>query len=63
MPKGGPMKSIAEISFIAFGLWIAVPINCSVFPQMSQIRVQDLEEDVRKNVSSKHSYLVYNKGL
>lgn len=63
MPKAGAPKLIADLALITFGLWIAMPVCCAVYPQYSQIKLDQLEDDIRKQVSPKHQYLLYNKGI
>ena len=35
MPKGGPLKMMVDLGLISIGLWISIPICCSVYPQYS----------------------------
>nr|XP_039262617.1 sideroflexin-5-like [Styela clava] len=44
---------------VSFGL--ALPVAIAIFPQMSQAKVKDLEEEIQENTSLEIAY--YNKGL
>jgi hypothetical protein len=61
--KAGAFKMIVDLTLISIGLWIAIPVCCSIYPQYSKISIKDLEEDVRTKVNPKHDHLLYNKGL
>ena len=65
MPKSlGVTKVLLESLGVALGLYIAMPINCALFPQISRIAVSDLEPEIREKAMAKHlTYLSYNKGL
>jgi len=63
MPKKGALKMLVDLSLISVGLWIAIPVCCSVYPQYSRIELSELENDIREKVDPKHSHLLYNKGL
>lgn len=52
-----PMQVL--VCTLSFGL--ALPVAIAMFPQMSQINVNDLEKEIQDN--TKHSSLYYNKGL
>ena len=57
-------KLICELTGIAFGLALAAPLGCSIFPQYAQINADDLEENLQskcREINIKHC--VFNKGL
>ena len=65
MPKNvGVTRILLESLGVALGLYIAMPINCALFPQMSRIAVSDLEPEIQEKAKArKLTYLAYNKGL
>lgn len=63
MPKSGPLKRVVDVAAVGLGLWMAMPLCCGYFPQYEKIKLDDLEEDVRKNVTTDQNFLVYNKGV
>ncbi len=65
MPKNvGVTRILLESLGVALGLYIAMPINCALFPQMSRIAVSDLEPEIQEKAKArKLTYLTYNKGL
>ena len=65
MPKQlGVTKVILESLGVALGLYIAMPVNCALFPQFSTIEVSKLEPEIQEKAKAKSvTHLVYNKGL
>ena len=62
-PNNKYLRLFTEISFITFGLWVAVPVNGCLYPQYSPISVDELEPEIRERIGSKYTHLVYNKGV
>lgn len=47
MPKNmGLMRVLMECTSVAIGLYIAMPLNCALFPQTSRIKVADCEPEI-----------------
>ena len=63
LPKAGPVRFIADLSFFGIGLWIAMPVCCGLYPQYSKIMANELEEDVRAKLRADQQYLLFNKGV
>lgn len=65
MPKRmGVMRLLLESIGVALGLYISMPINCALFPQMSKIAVSELEPEVAERARARDlTHLIYNKGL
>ena len=65
MPKSLGVTRIALESLgVALGLYIAMPVNCALFPQMSRMAVSDLEPELQQKAKALGiSEVVYNKGL
>ena len=65
MPKSlGVTRILLESLGVALGLYISMPINCALFPQMSRIAVSDLEPEIQAKAKARNlTYLTYNKGL
>ena len=64
LPKGGPIRTVLDLSLVGCGLTLAIPTCCAMFPQMAEIKLADLEPDVQEKMKErKLSYLVFNKGL
>ena len=64
-PKPGTLfGNFVEILGITLGLAIAMPINCALYPQMSQIDINKLEPHIQLAAAEKGiTILQYNKGL
>lgn len=63
MPKSGPLAFMTNLAFISTGLWLALPVCGSLYPQYSPIAVDKLEPEIREQLGSKYKHLVYNKGV
>lgn len=62
--KMGPARIAIETFGITCGLYIAMPINCALFPQMSKIAVSELEPEIQERAKARQlTHLIYNKGL
>ena len=47
MPKNmGVSRILLESMCVAMGLYIAMPVNCALFPQQSRIKVADCEPEI-----------------
>lgn len=44
MPKNFALKTITELTVVAFALWVALPISVSLFPQQGDIEASALEQ-------------------
>lgn len=58
----------ANIAIVGFGLSFATPLCCAFFRQKAQIRVADLEPELRSSIEKKFpknppEFVYYNKGL
>ena len=65
MPKGpGAIRTVMDLAFVTTGLMLAIPTCCAIFPQMSNINVASLEEDLQVEAKKRGlDYLQYNKGI
>ena len=66
IPAARVPRTILELSVISFALWMAPPISCSVFPQLGQIKVGDMEEEFRGKRNQNGEIVekfMFNKGL
>ena len=65
MPKAkNPLRVPVEVAGVAFGLWLAMPVNCALYPQFRSIEVSTLEPEIQEACKAKgFSTLQYNKGL
>lgn len=65
MPKRlGPTKILLEAIGNAAGLYLAMTVNCALFPQMSKIDIAHLELEIQQKAKAKKvTHLIYNKGL
>ena len=65
MPKPKtPLGTFVEVLGVALGLGIAMPVNCALYPQTSEIEVSKLEPEIQEAAKAKGlSVLQYNKGL
>ena len=65
MPKPKtPLGTFVEVLGVALGLGIAMPVNCALYPQTSEIEVSKLEPEIQEAAKAKGlSVLHYNKGL
>ena len=65
MPKNmGVSRVLVESACVAVGLYIAMPVNCALFPQTSRIKVSACEAEIQERAKALQlTELVYNKGL
>ena len=65
MPRRtGVTRILLESLGVAAGLYVSMPINCALYPQMSKIAVKDLEPEIAELALHRRlSHLNYNKGL
>ena len=65
MPKSKtPAGLLVEFGGVAFGLYLAMPINCALYPQTMKIDVNRLEPAIRDKAKADGlTHLQYNKGL
>ena len=63
LPKNKVLRFFTDLSFITFGLWLAVPVNGCLYPQYSPIGVDKLEPEIKERCGTKFTHLVYNKGV
>ena len=65
MPKTmGLSRVIVESACVGIGLYIAMPVNCALFPQTSRIKVSECEAEIQERAKALQlTELVYNKGL
>ena len=64
MPTRNPLKMLVDLSIVGLGLAIAIPVCCSVYPQMSSIEVCNVEEELQMSIKERNlTFLHYNKGL
>ena len=62
--KMGPTRVLLEAMGVALGLYIAMPVNCALFPQFSKIAVSQLEPEIQEKARARNlTHLIYNKGL
>ena len=60
----GFTRVMLESLGVALGLYIAMPVNCALFPQFSKIAVSQLEPEIQEKARAKNlTHLIYNKGL
>ena len=46
MPKGTLLGNVVEATGVALGLYIAIPLNCAIYPQFRNIEVSKLEPEI-----------------
>ena len=65
MPKTmGVTRLLLESLSVGLGLYIAMPVNCALFPQMSRIKVAECENEIQERAKALQlDDLIYNKGL
>ena len=65
LPKTmNPQRVLIELLGVAAGLYIAMPLNCALFPQITTLSVDKLEPDLQtKAKQMKISQVSFNKGL
>mgnify|MGYP000928611569 CR=1 FL=1 len=65
MPKTmGVTRAVLELLGVGLGLYIGMPVNCALFPQMSQIAVAELEPEIAEKARARSlTYVTFNKGL
>ena len=65
MPRQmGVTRLMLESIGIGAGLYISMPLNCALYPQMSRIAVSELEPEIAEQARARHlTHLLYNKGL
>ena len=60
----GFTRVMLESLGVALGLYIAMPVNCALFPQFSKIAVNQLEPEIQEKARANNlTHLIYNKGL
>ena len=60
----GPQRVIIELLGVAAGLYIAMPLNCALFPQITSLSVDKLEPELQtKAKQMKINQVIFNKGL
>ena len=63
-PVGSKMKIVTEVTGVAIGLYIAMGVNCSIYPQFVPINVNKLEPEIRDKALAKGiNTLYFNKGM
>ena len=65
MPKARtPLGMLAEAVGVTIGCYIAIPLNCSIYPQFRDIEVSKLEPEIQEAARTKGiKVLQYNKGM
>ena len=62
--SGNPMRIFTEILGVGTGLYIAMGVNCSIYPQFVGIDVSKLEPEIRARAEAKGiKTLYFNKGI
>jgi hypothetical protein len=66
MPRNFYMRTLLEISFISFELYVALPMGIAIYPQRGRVNANNLEEEFRNLVNENGQAVrefVFNKGL
>ena len=65
LPKvGSKMRIITEVVGVGSGLYLAMGLNCSIYPQFVPIDINRLEPDIQARARAKgFTTLYFNKGI
>lgn len=57
-------RVMLEVLGVSLGLYVAMPLNCAMFPQNERIAVSELEPEIQEKAKAQNvQWLTYNKGL
>ena len=63
-PKSSPIRLVTEITGVGIGLYLAIGLNCSIYPQYVPIDVNELEPEIKaKALARGINTLYFNKGI